>query len=221
MAKILIPPGHAQAFWKGVNFAKYYDMTMPGRYRLQIGAGKIASNSVIATIKPLPALPSQVTLIVRGLRRKEGWPVGRRLRIRLRQTRQRHGPSVGVIAFLAGARSRARLTGNPLVDYSAVSVEGPSGVHGDRLATEPQPHWVPIPNRSPLPLTLYGHWLATHPLKDLKWKTYTLKPGVVYKYATPINLSCRFDMSVPGVYRVRVLLAHTHIWSPWAKITVP
>ena len=30
-----------------------------------------------------------------------------------------------------------------------------------------------------------------------------------------------YDMSLGGVYRVRVELAHTHIWSPWANVKAP
>lgn len=117
---------------------------------------------------------------------------------------------------------RLRLTGNPLVDFRSTRAAGPDGFDGDHLVADPQPHYVPIPNWKAVPLTAYGKWLKRHrSQKGLKWGTYTLKPGVVYKYAVPVNLSCRLDLSLPGVYHVRLRLAHTHMWSPWVRVTVP
>jgi len=80
---------------------------------------------------------------------------------------------------------------------------------------------VPFIRKNPAPLTAYGMWLRKHPVRGLKRTAYTLKPGIIYKYIEPINLSCMYDMTLAGVYRVRVRLVHTNIWSPWAKITVP
>ena len=115
-----------------------------------------------------------------------------------------------------------RLTGNPFADFAAMDVTGPSYPGEYTVVQVPRPHNVPFLRKTPTPLTAYGKWLAKNPAKaKLEWKNYTLKPGMVYKYAEPINLSCRFDLSLSGVYRVRVRLAHTHIWSPWEKIIVP
>ena len=141
--------------------------------------------------------------------------------------------------------ARTSLCGNPFADFRRVEVTGPSFPGEFTLVRHPKPgenatpfvfpnptqvpprfkghKWYSVPfiRKNPTPLTAYGKWLAKHPPKGLKWKTYTLKPGVVYRYADPINLSCMFDMSLAGVYRVRVELAHTHTWSPWANLTVP
>ena len=114
-----------------------------------------------------------------------------------------------------------RLTGDPLLDFARIDISGPSYTGQIAVAKKPKPHSEPIPNWKKVPLTTYGKWLAKHPVKGLKWKTYALKPGVVYKYAVPINLSCQYDMSLPGVYHVRVELANPHIWSPWMDVTVP
>ena len=111
--------------------------------------------------------------------------------------------------------------GDPFADFRGTQVAGPDGLNGDHLVEMPKPHYEPIPNWKKVPLTAYGKWLAKHPVKGLKWKTYNLKPGVVYKYAVPINLSCMYDMSLPGVYHVRVELANPHIWSSWMDVTVP
>lgn len=115
-----------------------------------------------------------------------------------------------------------RITGNPFVDFRRVQVAGPDGLNGDHLVARPSPHYEPIPNWKEVPLTAYGKWLVKHRVsKGLKWKTYTLKPGVVYKYAVPVNLSCQFDMSLPGVYHVRLHLAGTKLKSGWVDVTVP
>ncbi|MGC8561378.1 MAG: hypothetical protein ACP5O1_11950 [Phycisphaerae bacterium] len=79
---------------------------------------------------------------------------------------------------------------------------------------------VRVASRVPTPLTAYGRWLLKHPPKRLPEKNYKLKPGVVYQYAVPINLSCQYDMSQGGTYRVRVELAHPKIWSNWIKVKV-
>ena len=134
------------------------------------------------------------------------------------------GPTcTSVEVFDLGKRMRTvHLTGNPFVDFGRIEITGPSLPNEYIRANRPGAKMVPFVDKSPVPLTAYGKWLAKHPAKEnLKWKTYTLKPGVTYEYAEPINLSCRFDMSLSGVYRVRVRLAHTHVFSPWAKIIVP
>jgi len=118
------------------------------------------------------------------------------------------------------SRLRLRLTGNPFVDFKAIQVQGPSSLDRVRHVRAPKPHEVVTRVAVPA-ITAYGRWLAKHPVPGLKRKAYTLKPGLVYKYAEPINLSCMYDMTLAGVYRVRVELAHTHTWSPWANVTVP
>jgi hypothetical protein len=114
-----------------------------------------------------------------------------------------------------------RLTGNPLVDFARIDVIGPSFPGEYTVVQKPKPHDVPFIRKNPAPLTAYGMWLRKHPVRGLKRTAYTLKPGIIYKYIEPINLSCMYDMTLAGVYRVRVRLVHTNIWSPWAKITVP
>lgn len=153
-------------------------------------------------------------------------------------TMRRKGPLLSIVqlpshgrGFLVLARvtvrggkkpERVALTGNPLIDFYNAQVDGPDGRNGSELINKPTPHYVPIPNWKAVPLTAYGKWLKRHrSQKGLKWGTYTLKPGVVYKYAVPVNLSCRLDLSLPGVYHVRLRLAHTHMWSPWVRVTVP
>ncbi len=117
--------------------------------------------------------------------------------------------------------AKVRLAGNPLVDFSEIQVTGPSFPGESTTVQKPRPHEVPYIHKNPASLTAYGQWLSKHPIKDLKRKTYVLKPDVIYNYSEPVNLSCMYDMSVSGVYRVRVKLAHTHIWSPWVNVTVP
>ncbi len=136
-----------------------------------------------------------------------------------------HGPGpIGMRAKLVVAGRNPvtrRLTGNPFADFGKIEITGPSYPGEFTVVKLPKPHDVAFIRKSPTPLTAYGQWLAKHPVKGLKWRTYALKPGVVYRYAVPVNLSCLYDMSLAGVYRVRMELARTHIWSPWANVTVP
>lgn len=118
--------------------------------------------------------------------------------------------------------ARFRLTGNPLIDFAGTQVAGPDGVNGDHLITKPKPHYGPIPNWKAVPLTAYGKWLSKHKLSlNDKEKDYTLKPGVLYKYAVSVNLPCQFDMSIPGVYHVRLKLAGTSVKSAWEDVRIP
>ena len=133
------------------------------------------------------------------------------------------GPAT-VQAFFASNLPRAamiKLAGDPQTDFAAVQVTGPSMDGEVVLAKLPKPHYVAYISKALAPLTAYGKWLLKHPPKKLPKKTYTLKPGVEYQYAVPINLSCQYDMSLAGTYRVRVELAHPKIWSNWIKVKVP
>ena len=133
------------------------------------------------------------------------------------------GP-ITVRAFLEynGRRPMAlRLTGDPQLGFRAVQVTGPNITGEYVVAKLPKPHEVPYIRKLPPPLTAYGRWLVKHPPKKLPEKNYTLKPGVVYQYAVPINLSCQYDMSLAGTYHVRVELAHPKIWSNWVTVKVP
>ncbi len=118
------------------------------------------------------------------------------------------------------------LTGNPLVDFRPTKVDGPDGRQGYGLVKTPKPHDGPLPNWKPVPLTAYGTWLTKHaPAKKLRAKTYVLKPHMVYQYTVPVNLSCRFDMTLPGnwggSYHVRLQLAHSKLRTAWISVHVP
>ncbi|MGC8561438.1 MAG: hypothetical protein ACP5O1_12260 [Phycisphaerae bacterium] len=118
-----------------------------------------------------------------------------------------------------------RLTGNPLVDFRHTKVDGPDGRQGYGLIKGIKPHTGPLPNWKPVPLTAYGKWLIKHdPAVNIKAKTYLLKSRAVYQYAVPVNLSCRFDMSLPGnwggCYHVRVRLAQSSLSSQWLDVKV-
>ncbi len=131
---------------------------------------------------------------------------------------------VGVWVFLRGdlqGGASLRLTGNRLLDFRAMKIEGPDEYNGGVLVKNPKPRYIVILNHKQVPLTAYGKWLLKHPPKKLPKKSYTLKPSVVYQYAVPINLSCQYDMSQGGIYHVRVELAHPKIWSNWINIKVP
>lgn len=225
MRVLFVPPGRARAFWTPINFAKYYDLTMPGKYRLQVEAGRLKSNAITVTVSPFPSPHAQPALAAVKGQVQIAWAASRRgLQLALSQSPRKAGSPLLSKVFLrcsGGHPTAVRLTDNPFLDWRAARVEGPDGINGDEIVKKPHPHWIPIPNKTPVPLTAYGRWLAKHAPKNLKSRIYTLKPGVVYEYAEPINLSCRFDMSLSGVYRARVRLAHSRAWSPWANITVP
>ena len=129
---------------------------------------------------------------------------------------------IRVDLFNTADRRRAlRLTGDPLADFARIEITGPSYPGEFTVVKLPKPHDVAFIRKSPTPLTAYGRWLAEHPPGRVKWKTYRLKPGGMYRYAEPINLSCMYDMSLSGVYRVRIELAHPRVWSNWVNVDVP
>ncbi len=135
-----------------------------------------------------------------------------------------HGPGpIGMRAKLVVAGRNPvtrRLTGNPFADFGKIEITGPSDLDEITIVKVPKPHEI-ISKLAIPPLTAYGRWSVAHPPTGLKSRAYTLKPGVVYDYSKPINLSCHYDLSLPGIYRVRVRLSHTRIWSPWTEITIP
>ena len=219
-----VPPGRAEVYWEPIDFARYYDLTMPGKYRLQLKAGGIESNAINVTVAPPPTLQRRVALAVQ-VQSPVTWSAkSRPLQVILRQIKWKFGSSLEAKVFIrcSGRHpTTVRLTGDRFLDLRIAKPEGPERIDGDEIVKKPHPHWIPTPNKTSVPLTAYGRWLAKHAPKNLKWRIYTLKPGVVYEYAEPINLSCQFDMSLSGVYRSRVRLAHSRVWSPWANITVP
>ncbi len=220
-------PGRSVRFWKPIEIGRYADMTMPGKYLVQLDAGVAKSNTLaVRMVSPKWAVVDGAPAIVPAVARtpvlsKQRSP----LMVFVRQDQGAPGGPVSISVCIRAAKKKhdmvIRLSGDALVDIRAVQVVGPDGVAGDRLVSEPKPHHAPIPNWKPAPHTAYGEWLQMHPPKKLPGKTYDLKPGVVYKYAVPINLSCQYDMSLAGVYHVRVELAHPKIWSNWVTVKVP
>lgn len=266
----LIPAGGNMTWPQGYSLMKYYDMTMPGRYRLAIATrqglylvrrkiwrkGKsisigrhfylpiqedfilhkkmakakriettVVSNFVLLSVDaPYKRLPLAALLLPTIPAAKYATAMKRGVHIELvKPVISGTGRVTLCVQFLNdGQRSaKVHLTGNPSADFSAIQVTGPSFPGESITVQKPKPHEVPYIRKNPATLTAYGKWLSKHPIKNLKRKTYVLKPGVVYKYAEPINLSCMYDMSLSGVYRVRVRLKDSNIWSPWTNITVP
>lgn len=260
-------PGRSTA-WATLPLGRYYDLTLPGRYRLVLTTlhrlylvegepkvYKVTQCKYPAVIywmpsewwrpgrgsalgRRLPPVMSQLTRITvlapyrkppsaalapagaPGIRIAP--PGGPGLTLLLADPDVKGPGPITVRAFLehnGHGPMALRLTGDPQLDFRAVQIHEPGWyVRGTRVLL-PKPHWV-FPKLPP-PLTAYGRWLLKHPPKKLPEKNYTLKPGVVYQYAVPINLSCQYEMSLAGVYRVRVELTHPEIWSNWIKVKVP
>ena len=193
----------------------------PGTVPARVGHNVLVSHplriTIVAPYRKLPAVALGQPALVATRPKSTGLRV-----VLIKPKAKGSGPITVEAEFVNDGRAAAtvRLTGNPSRDFGRVEVTGPSYPGEYTVVKKPKPYDVAYIRKNPAPLTAYGKWLAKHPPKGLKWRTYTLKCGVAYKYAEPINLSCVFDMSVAGVYRVRVELAHTHIWSPWAKVTV-
>ena len=222
---VLVPPGKSVRFWRSAAINRYFDMSTPGRYTIRFAAGHIKSNWLRLSVTP-PALTVQaggvpwnkVGQAAKAIKRSQ------RLQLVLKPVRGAGvSAPVATMVFLRVGRRRAfvKSTGRAALDFRVLQVEGPDGYNGDELVKKPAPHYIPIPNHKQVPSTTYGKWLRNHLPKRLPAKRYTLKPGVVYKYAVPINLSCQFDMSLRGTYHVRVELAHPKVWSDWIKIKVP
>ena len=223
----LVQPGQSIRLWRKVEINRYLDMSMPGLYKIRFAVGHLESNWLKFMVRP-PEVQLPVGKILRPS--SENWPQhgGKKqnaIQLRISGfTFAGKTQAEGVWVFLRGGGRNGKnveLTGNRLVDLAAIQVEGPDGYNGDELVKKPKPHYIPMPNHQQVPFTAYGKWLLTHAPKALQEKRFTLKPGVVYKYAVPINLSCQFDMSLSGVYRVRIELAHPRVWSNWARLTVP
>ncbi len=221
------PPGHSAQFWEPVYVNRAADVTMPGKYLTRLEDGKIKSNWLpFRVIAPPSRVPGGVPLVyspsAKGLR----WIASdKSVQICVRQETAAGGAHLPLVTVFFRNTARGiihlRLSGDPFFDFMP-RMGGPDGANGDELVKHPHPHWVPIVNKTAVPLTVFGHWLAKQKTpRSLEWRPYSLKPRAVYEYAVPINLGCRFDLSLPGVYRVRVRLAHSKVRSPWAKITVP
>jgi hypothetical protein len=194
------------------------------RGHIAIGSQNILSNRLNVTIaapyRRLPAL-ALMEAIKTGPKLPQNMPAG--IHVILTEP-DAYGPqpiSIRAKFIVSGMHPvTRRLTGNPFADFGKIEVTGPSDLDQVPVVKTPKPH--DIHSRMVVPArTLYGHWLAKHAPRNLKWRAYTLKPGVIYQYAVPINLSCQYDMSRSGTYRVRVELAHPNIWSNWIKVKVP
>ncbi len=192
---------------------------------LRVGHGSIKSNLLkISVTAPYQKLPKGTLahLSIAEPKLPVNTPAGIHI-ILIKPVATGPGPiSIQAELFGSGKQPITRpFSGNPLADFGQIEVTGPSFLGESITVQKPKPHEVPYIHKRPAPLTAYGKWLAKHAPQNLKRHEYTLKPGIVYKYAEPINLSCMYDMSLSGVYRVRVRLKHSSIWSPWTNITIP
>ena len=186
--------------------ARYVDLTLPGKYRVVLTAGKIRSNAVFVTVLPPRVIPpSHPALTVARGALLQWSRAGKGIQIRCRPVVHTTAPEVTVyIRNTGGHAVPIRFSGDPVADFGRIQVTGPRppnayglvrhlkpGQQG-KLYVPPTPvppnlkgkwYLIPYPDRKAAPLTAYGQWLAKHPPKGPKWKTYMLKPGVVYKYA--------------------------------------
>ena len=194
------------------------------RGHIAIGSQNILSNRLNLTIaapyRRLPAL-ALMEAIKTGPKLPQNTPAG--IHVLLTEP-DAYGPepiSVRAKFIVSGMHPvTRRLTGNPFADFGEIEITGPSDMNETAVVNTPKPHEV-ISKVAVPAVTAYGHWLAKHMPRGIKSRAYTLEPGIIYKYAEPINISCRYDLSLPGVYRVRVRLAHPKIWSNWIKVKVP
>ena len=186
--------------------------------------GRMRSNWVkIKIVPPYQKLPPRALVPAKGLGAKPSAAMKPGLRIELvKPVVKGPGPFAVHALFIDDGHKpiTVRLTGNPLVDFKSIQVHGPSYLDRGFNAHTPRPHWVTTIPAVPK-FTAYGRWLLKHPPKKLPTQTYTLKPGVVYRYAVPINLSCQYDLSLYGHYHARVELANPKVWSNWKKVEVP
>lgn len=239
-------PGHSLGYWERVNVAQYVDLSLPGKYHVLLATGKLRSNVVAVTVLPPQRVPPSSPVLGLASPPLPNWPgAGKGLRIYLEPVTSSPVPEMEAFIRDAGRHPvKIRLSGDPSRDFGQMQETGPDQPDSFTLVRHIKPgqrgkpytfpsagprppgmqgkwYLVSYRNREPVPATAYSRWLSKHPAKGLAWKTYTLRPSVIYKYAVPVNMACRFYMSMSGVYRVRVELSHTRIWSPWAKVTVP
>lgn len=199
--------------------------------RPQVGSAKITSDGravsklMTLTVFPPERRPPRSALIRSGIKLNTAvGHAGSREGLSFIKVPERNPLPVLLVIYLHTGKApvQLRLTGDPLVDFRKAQVDGPDGLNGDRLIEKPKPHYRPIPNWNAVPRTAYGSWLVRHKLgQHLKWRKYTLQPGVLYKYAVPVNLACQFDLSIPGTYHVRLGLAGTNVRSAWTDVRIP
>jgi|GEM_PF-6381090 len=151
---VLVPPGKAVRFWREAGIYRYFDMSMPGRYRVRFAVGQVKSNWLKLAIKP-PLLQVPPRGILRpcpdfwNRQQKRGRG---RLRVRLFETAHAGATAPeGVCVYLRKGGSKGDeigLTGNRLLDMRAVEVDGSDGYNGDELVKKPKPHYCSVPNDS-------------------------------------------------------------------------
>ena len=71
---IFLKPGHSKAFWTKINFARYFDMTRPGKYRVWLVAGRILSNRLTVTVEPFGKVVAAPAVLMSAVGGKIKWP---------------------------------------------------------------------------------------------------------------------------------------------------
>ncbi len=218
----LARPGASDRGRKAVGTIVILSLELAGPHL--VTEGRVRSNwAKVRILPPYPKPPGVAVSPAGGAVAKPAVALKPGLQVELvKPVAKGPGPFVVHALFVDGGPQpiTVRLTGNPLVDFKSIQVHGPSYLDRGFNAQTPKPHWVTTIPAVPK-LTAYGKWLLKHPPKKMLEKSYTLRPGVVYKYAVPINLRCEYDMSIWGCYHVRVELANPKVWSNWKKVEVP
>jgi hypothetical protein len=231
-----LAPGKSVVFLSRYVVPPFFDMTVPGDYRVQVGCAGMVSN--VATVRvsadgtkpptkplisgPLKAAPGTVggppgphfhgALLPGTPRAAVRWgKPWRGLEVRVFQAAP-GGTTVGVVLRNVGkTRVHIGLTGAPAQDFPEIAATGPNA--GFLISGGLAPRLVDFRNK-PVPSSAYGAYLAASgPVRTLKRATYNLAPGKEYWYAGQVTIGSRVDMSLPGKYRVKLRLAGTRCWS--------
>ena len=210
-------PGHAYALPLTLSLSHIFDLSVPGKYKVQIaGLGMISNAIRFRILPPRLALSGPALATLKGpvpefvtawgkphdhLQMAAYWrfnPDGSRV-VRVR-----------VLFRVVGHTARSiRLCGNPEVDFAKCKVVGPMFKNVHILAGR----FARIANR-PAPPSAYGHWLVTQGRAmraSARWKRYRTSPGKIYQYWRPMVVNRRYDLSVPGPYTFSARLAKSQL----------
>ncbi len=205
-----IKPGQTYAAGEYV-LNHHFDITLPGIYRTVGNCGpKSAPIPIrIASPKAIRGLALVQTSPAKGYK----WgPICHGMQLGIKPTAEaiKQFAPIRVTVEIRNTGAGAHvihLVGLCAADFSNIQVFGPTGVRYRSYSTG---KYLVFGKTK---LTAYGRWLKKYPAKSEGGKSDILLPGKVYAYAKPLLISRRFDLTLPGIYRIQIRLADTGLKS--------
>ena len=233
--QLSIPGGARFTYPLQVPVSRYFDVTVPGVYKIRLGmsAHHVLSKWIkVRVVTPQPpkdgAYLGPPSPLKSFHKVHTSWgPLWHGICMKLSPRWSKAGPKLTVDA--QGARFDIELAntsdkpisislcGLPLCDFGPITILGPQ-----RIALKWRNNTKHNLRNKPVPLTAYGQVLASqHPKTLPSKKTFTLKPHSVYRYRGVLRPGAVRDMSLAGTYRLQVGLSGTGCHSKWIRLTIP